>query len=1044
MEALEQFHYGHLIHHGEHTGDARVLGRSGGVTDNMVEFAVAAASFPPVPDVNGVGWGIVRAGRGRPMVLGRAEQPDYPNPPLRQFIFVPANLYRELAGNIRAWLPLVSQPLPIYEMLSDGLDPVMLPDVNPPTREQAIDDLLFVFDAVKSNTNTIQPLVGAIVSGTPLLIKNAPKDAAVRAQFVQGLLALLPSSTRFGVTFALNHAADSGASVQIAFDDQVQGHGTQTVFDYQSGKISGMEVTNEYSKFVISQMRLDIELAIQATENLTPMAGWRFNNGASLAEALDYASYRVRMDQSIRNNLPVEASNVAKILAQDPTLEDDLRMKYARHLIRMSLAVDELEHVEAVSATMHNNPELEDEVYMQMAEAMADGKGALIFDTLVTWKENPFSPNGPKWTQLMQTAALSMLEEKVADQDTVGISAFLDDLQTLGQDVKQMVPRVLNRVLPLADRNEEIPPKLLLLAFQNFEDEQLNQLLKSSRFVKPLPRPVKVFLALIADPARAAPDDVIMEAVESVPEAARNAALMQFARMAFLNKRIDLIDTTVLGGMVNAMMQNPNTIDHTLVSSIALAINESRVTRLERPAPRYILQLLLETRRYEMLAKTLTTQARDVYGIDGQDDYVTSIAEMFSKSRLSPQEAAEALEMLVKNGVRDVAEVAAICGALEGTGWSAEMQRYANKAMVDLASHSAFLELIPPGILLNLLRYQVREGTERTQRVAARLVGSCNAQEPGRLGLRATNVAYRILETDEVTKPFALEVVRQYVREASEKPARHIIKVYGDKFGPEVRGKLQLSYEFSNFLARLDWLTYAESLQLAVDLLQNIAETFHSRNRPGLADLRMMIENFRSATELSDHKELARQMRRIAHSIVLLGDRQDKRSSNNERWIEQVVAGQSDPKSVLDVFRSAGGYLLAGRRHPFRLKDHSAAMPFGELDGPEIPIHAEIVANLLEEAISARADTRNQWSYVAVVDEIESLSGALLGDHRVALRQMGRNWQRLSDLVYHIANEGNKNIIEPDNRQGRRLDNHETEPQSALEFFRFVYGYFSD
>ena len=82
------------------------------------------------------------------------------------------------------------------------------------------------------------------------------------------------------------------------------------------------------------------------------------------------------------------------------------------------------------------------------------------------------------------------------------------------------------------------------------------------------------------------------------------------------------------------------------------------------------------------------------------------------------------------------------------------------------------------------------------------------------------------------------------------------------------------------------------------------------------------------------------------------------------------------------------------------------------------------------------------WTAANVAEEISSLTKALLGDNGEMLKQMGRDWQRLADLIIHINKVSDTKIIEASHPKGRRLDRLELEPENPLEMFRFVYGYF--
>ncbi|GAB5492371.1 MAG: hypothetical protein Phog2KO_25860 [Phototrophicaceae bacterium] len=1044
MDALHYFHYGQLVHHGEAKGDMRVLAKSSGISEDFINLALETAKVPALPDTVGVSWGMLRTRRGQPLIFARAEENDA-GILIYQFIEMPTDAVRELAGNLAILSDYLTTPLPSYAMLGEALAPITLGEDVSLSVDEQVDSLLNLMSYARNNTRNIEPLVGTIISGTPLLIINAPKDGDVRAEFIQGLLMLLPPSTRLGVTFLLHSTPETDLKAQIKFMETLEENDNQVVYDWETGKVSGKEIKNDYSRFVTSQMRLDPELVTRETFKLTKTAGWRFNNGDNLATALDYASHRAKVDQSLENGMPVEVSSVAKILSEDPTLSDEQRMMYSRHLINFSLALDDLQYVDSITATMHQHPELEDEVHKYMAKALDAGQGAIIFETLVRWQENPFSPTGAKWQEMLSKSALLELDELIENQDIEVISEYLDDIKLLGSQASPIIGRVIDRVLPFTERDPSIPTKILLLAIRNLDDTKLQALMSTSRFIRPLPTDVKRMLVLFSQRDRKAPPGALFRAVQSIPENERTVALITFVKQAYSNQRIDLIDERVLAELVKVLNINPMLLDRRTVMGIVESIQINTLSTMKRPAPRLLLQLLLITRSYNLLDVMIVAQSRDIYGASDQSSLIKSVQETFSKTTLSASDAMEAIEALEKKDMGKVLLTVAILGALEGTSWSSELKPLADKVMKDVANSQRLLDVLPSQSIYSLLQFCARQGDAKRLRIAARVMGSCAAYDKSKVGLRAANHAYKMLYSSKRTRPYAIEVIRQYVREAEEKPAHHMIKFYGDRLGADIAKKLQLSYEFSNLMARMDWLTYSTSLQITVDLLQSLVEAYAKPNaRPNLGDARLLTEHFRKNLSLGEQRNLSKELRRLAHAIVVLGQRHDRRSSSSDRYNEAIANGSHDPRSSLDVYRSVGGYLLGNTVHPLRIRDGNAQKPLGDFSSDDLLINITIASSVLNEAINARPSSRNMWTHDALVDEVKSQVSTLIGKDTNDLRQMGRSWQRLADLIIYISKNGDTKVIESRNAKGRKLDKLEREPESVLELMRFVYGYFSE
>ena len=182
------------------------------------------------------------------------------------------------------------------------------------------------------------------------------------------------------------------------------------VYLWDEAKVEGVQVEDEYARFIRSQLRLDTGLVIEQTTALTAVAAWRIRCGDSLSDALNYASYRLKIDTAIQNNQPIEAGETAKVLAEDPTLTDTLRAAYVRHLLAFALVLDEIEHADKLAVVVRGQPDLERVILQQMSEALAAGKADRVYRTLARWLSNPLGFNGMYWVELTQRAALAYAE----------------------------------------------------------------------------------------------------------------------------------------------------------------------------------------------------------------------------------------------------------------------------------------------------------------------------------------------------------------------------------------------------------------------------------------------------------------------------------------------------------------------------------------------------------------------------------------------------------------------------------------------------------
>lgn len=1046
MYPLEHFYYGQLVHHGKATGDVRVLARSEGVTDELISAAVRNALIPSLPDSSDGSWAIVRGNKTAPYILAHVQVGSAGQTTLH-FIFLPSEAIRAIAGDLSLLIPFVKKPMPVFDRLGDTLVPLTLATPTEQSVEQQSDILLELMMYTKNNPRKIiQPLLSAVVRGVPLVVKEAPVDIMKRTNFVQGLLTMLPSSTRFGVMFATHLEDAERIKTQIMFMNK-NFPDKALLFNWETGDITGEVEEHEYARFMSSQLSLDTTLFIRQAQEITPVAGWRFKSGSSLAEALAYASYRSKLDKSLSNNMPVEVAEVARVLSEDPTLDDKMRIMYAEHLLTFSLALDDLQHIDPIAVNVVKYPSLASTVLRQMNDAVRNGKAPLIFETLQRWMTTPPPLPGEEWANLTQLAALRTLGVLVAERDFEAINVYLDDLNDLAAaiNIDRVAPQILQALLPYASEDAVLPTRLLLLAMRYMNREAFQHLLMQNQFTQYLSRPLKEFLISLSSKSPTHEDSALLKAVDSVDEAYRDQALLRLSDVALTAGRSDLLDTRTLEQLTRLAVKPEMRVNVSLFLDIARTVNDRHLKTLGETGARHILQLFLACGRIDILAMEMSAQSRDLYGGERQFDYVRMVFRLFAATPLYPATMAKALDDLEAHKIKGVPLLAAQSGALEATTWSDSLRDHAMQALKSLENNKRLLPVIHPEIILALLRFFTEQSDQKTAMRVARLLPTAAARKDGKTGLTSINEAFKLMRSDEAMRSTAFEIVRQYVREADDKPANRAIRYFGKELGPDYARKLDMSYIFSRMMGQMDLATYSSSVSVTVSLLKETYETYSGRSsKPSIGELTNVVNRIRVGIDERDRQELATELRKMTKAIVVLGDENQTKSSRNRKSLEALATGSDKPRSVLDIFRVAGGYLAKGKFNTIELQPHDASDPFHGVTPEDLRLNIVIASDMLGSAVRALPpDNAEKWTTADIHDELDSMRQLLPTEEtREITRRLALDWQYVSDLVALITKDGNSDAIEDDSRLGKRIDQRNHQPRNTLEMYRFIYGYF--
>ncbi len=1040
MFPLEHFYYGQLVHRGKPQKEMRLLAKSAQITDEQVaeavRFALAAASYV-LPEGT---WALAR-GRRTPFFLVQS-QTGNAGQHIFHYIVIPPDVLRGMAGNIKALSALIQDQLPIYDRLGDELVPITLTDAGTSTTAQQVDDLLDLMTYSKNKMGIIENLISAIVKGVSLVVINAPADIKERINFIQGLLTLLPSSTRYGVTYATSGGSQSQINLQIRFLDEGKAPSGSVVYNWESGEFHGDVTKDDYSRFIISQFRLDTELVIQQTEALTPIAGWRFRNGDSLAKALAYASYRTKIDKAVTTVQPVEVADVSKVLSDDPTLTPELRVAYSKHLINLSLAIRDMTFAEPVSVMLHNNTNLASDIHKQLTEAVNDGQGHLIYETLLNWMGHPLGPKGSEWIDLTYKSALNYLDELIADEDYEAIDDYIDSIQSAstGVAIGQVVPDIVDKLLPQVEYDEEIAMPLLSLAIQHIPRQRLGSVLTNQTLRQHMPQTMLNFLAhLFNNQKPPAPSGTMMAAIETLSTKSRKDGLIKFTEMAKERQRMDLVDSESLEGLFNTTQTNAP-IDHAgLLLQLCNELLENHLKDLDDEGPRYLLAILYALHQYDLLARGMIQVSRDYFGIDRQFDYVAMVQKLFASVKITANEATTALVAIRRNGIKALPYLTASVGILEGTGWSNNLERIAEEAIIMLDQNPRYIGVVQPATVLGILEYYARQqNVEKMNEIGFYIPEVASLREEA--GPAMVRRMLKMMNRDKATRSMSFEYLRNYIRKADDTTARKAIRHFGQSVGKTGQRKLEVAYVMSRFFGGVDLVNYSSLLESAVIFLKDTAEAYYN-NRPTTGQLLHMLDNIRIGFDVDDRELMGKNLVEMGKALVNLYD-QHKDISTTRGMTKQLNA-PDNTRTIIDVYFTISRITGDGKRYRLKLERSTEEYPFGKRTGLDILDEADLTNNILRSPLVAFPPKKSiKYSDAEISDEIESQLKLIPEEDRNATRQsISENLQILIGLILHIGKEGDSRALN-DSTLSSRLDEAQR-PHSTIEMYRYVYGYFN-
>jgi hypothetical protein len=1043
---LEHFYYGQLVTNNKPTGDQRILAMSAGVSPKLAEQAVERVILPPFMTSKSGSWAIVR-GRNRlmPFLMVQAQQGSM-GQLIAHYIFITPDLLKAIFGNLRGLLSMVQENMPVFDKPDNKLKPIEFLPPRIRTNDEEIDDILELMTLTGNKLPTIENLLGGIVKGTPVIIQGAPADLNQRVQFIQGLLSLLPSSARYGVTFTTHSQPTNDNDAQIRFYSDDVPPTDATVFNWTRKQMLGIVNEDPYSHFIISQLRLDTELVIQRNNAMTAVAGWRFNLGDKLSDALGYASQRVRVDEALRSSQPVDKDEVSRILAEDPTLSDELRALYAGHLVKFSLAMRDMTLADPVAMLLREDSQLERIIWRQMEQSLNEGQGWLLHETLIKWITNPLGPQGQDWVDLTHRAGLSRLKKLVDEQDSDGIGDFLKDLQSADDSlhVERIIQPVLRFVLPLSG-DSHIAENVFLLALKYLDPDAFKRLMNQDKFRERLnPNIIRAWGVLNSETKTAQAGEILVKASRSFGETWEGVVLLRFCEIAQENKQQYIFSPSLLQRLYHVLSTPEGGLQSDRLRKIIAPLEERAILiTLEHPSPRILLQMRLLLGDYQELAQQMIKQLSALYSGDNQQSYLDMVNEVFSKTPVPLRDVSTMLKAINQYGVKSVPYIVASMSTLQRHTGAAELDDVALRIGQQLFDERYLIDVVPPAAILNLMdHYASRRSLEGLEDIAT--VVPYAMVELGAEGAKTLVEIYKKIEWNSQAKAKGIEILAGYIRLLDETNGRKVMTFLLKELSPTLRPALEVAYTLKRLLGEMNLLEYAQHLQHAVDFLTYTHQVYVDPKR---APIQGTIVNGLAAIpgklDRADHSLMINNILEIGETIVGYA-KQHRLEYEEDARIARLLTAKQDPASAYEVVRVIAGQLIPNNERVItKLSSPDIRYP---LDGKTIPIlfrdinATHFILHSLRRAIPETQPLRLPVGDIA--REVHHIVASLIDTpSSTQLQDIGRNLQQVINLVIMIQLSSDTKAFENPGF-ARKVETGGHRPRNTLEFYRFIYGYY--
>lgn len=900
---LERFIYGTPFISSRATGEPTILAISSGLTDSDASALRTLVPLLPLPvDSSYESQSIAliadqvapRLGTsGAHFVLARAQ---YQQPSqiaaVCEYLVIPGTVLLNLNGDVFSILTQLDNEIATYGGTHAEIPPLTVAASNPWTLDRCVTVLTNLLDEVLSGEmNTLFGLLGGILHPYPMALQHFPANQRQRNMLTQGLMMLLPMLARPYLTFATHIAPNHPMVAQLIFG-ALPAATPHWQVDWQQPTFDEAVLTLPYVTHLRRLWRGDMVTFVQALQALDELAIYKMS-GLSLLDGLVEVTTRHQQDIAIMNGATLPTTDLMAILTGDAPPDGETHFHYVEQLLQQALAERNTEAAAWVAHELDRNPQLDenmDVVFQQMLELQPDSVYVFVRTRL---------GNGvtEKWLARLHDSAQRSLRVAIESGDADILNSWLNLLARepsryqLADVLREGMIAALSRVTdsPGLARN------LLRIGVKR-QAELIPTLLDNADFVNSLDD--GVVRAII---------EYQLDAIEAILSESRELFLLGIARA--LDVRKPIINTTIAQALWEIHTKQQTNILAPQFRPVTLIERFSAdPTVVQKGALEILLALILRDEedlffhQYAasfgegVLAGVLST-ALEQSGRE-YDSWVTLINALLADETLSPQEAANIYAALLRDREWDDAAMPLIEQVTR------LLNQYANVQM-DTA------------ILWRMLSKSNSLKNEHMMRVSSRRLLADMDQL-----VAEEQVVQNILRLRKAMQwnPSGLQAVmawwRKYTRQQSLVQLQKLERAIDDnRSSDDLRAVAQTAIAVRRMIGNRSMEEFAADLNVAYNILQALSDGFDPEDGTGIlvdSDTIRTEMNYRMRDLAPDVRHiLAKNLKELAQLVTTLADNRSKRSfiRSDDTLERQLVRGEQEPQSAIDVMRWLSGYL---------------------------------------------------------------------------------------------------------------------------------------
>lgn len=959
-----------------------------------------------------------------------------------------------LGGNLQPFKGLMYTEMPTFDKPT-GVRPLSLDNPNPPDAEMEYDAVQSLLLGCQDNMKVVEGLLTAFIQDKTIAIVNAPPDLDKRLNFIEGLTSLLPLPARVIATFATSVAKPENSTAQIQFLAAGVAPQSDVVFDWQSATLTPAKYDrHDYARYMVSLLRLDPETALQQTRELSRTTSWRAIRRDNLEMALHWVARRAKVDSAVQAGQAADRSTVSSILREDPTLTQELRIAYVRHLLSITLALEEWSTADLIPEIAAGHEPVAKSVVEHLRETAVDKDAIDVFNLVLHWIKSNDSAKALPWYQLLHIAIMNHLEYLLKERNLQAMVSFIYQLVDAEPELKieEIAPRIAEFLLPGARQAEPLAQAYLVFAAQFMVAGSFQDVLADEAITGKLSeRQQKAIAHLQPEENSVKPlPNILTRAVENVPPAYRMTVLLRLIETGLYMQRFWLIgerDLKVVSDLSKTDMLER--YEH-IVRHVADEFSKPERIQSMNPAALQLLpQLYFTVGEIDAGVRLLEHLQNQIFTVENLTQLNDLMSTIFLKIEMPPAKMLTVLAGFDGSKLRPEARLRAYFAALINLDWDEELDVVARQVVGMIEPDPRLIHIIGAKNILRLLQFHAnRQNRRDTLRLAGALIKY--AVQIGEKGPPLIANGWKMLMWNDEVKAQSHELLRQYIRMIDPDRSLNLPIYFAREVSPELEDMLNATRLMRIITGGRNFLQFGEMIRFTRGLLLDMAITYHEgKAHPSINRIRQDLQSMTGNLGEEERQIMSANLLEIARLIVEMGSQESKQKEKERTRtlsFKSVLteARQQAPTTPTEFLVWFGLNFADTFVTELGLERKEAAHIFGARSLSMLYQETlQIYQLLFRMALAFPEENPPQFKLEALKQEIDSLWDQVPYQHQQRLLPIyAEATQQMGLLLVYVSGNVSAKALS-DRGAGRAVEEGKRQPQNEIEALRFVSGYFA-